>query len=231
MTTEFNQIYNRFILELNEKKRSSKDIYKHFTKKYGTSIMDEIIMSLPTEYLNQILFHTEISNDDESDNMDDTVKIYINEISKIPILPKEETKRLFEKLDNYKKQIEKINKKINNSRNSQEVVKLKEELLSITKKSHEIKNTICNHNLRFVVMIAKEYLKSGVPILDLIQEGNIGLMKAIDHFDVKKGNQLTTYAGWWIMASITSFIYSQSHIIIMPYYIVTLIPKVKAIIE
>ena len=68
------------------------------------------------------------------------------------------------------------------------------------------KELLINSNLRLVMKIAKRYKGSGIKILDLIQEGNIGLVKAVERFDVKKGNKLSTYATWWIRQAITRYI-------------------------
>jgi RNA polymerase primary sigma factor len=71
-------------------------------------------------------------------------------------------------------------------------------------------------NLRVVVIIAKDYVNLGLPLLDLISEGNIGLMKAVDRFDPKKGAKLSTYASWWIKQAMKRALGNQSNTIRLP---------------
>src|SRR4030095_14321105 len=84
-------------------------------------------------------------------------------------------------------------------------------------------------NLRLVVKIAREYEDYGVPLLDLINEGNIGLMKAVERFDPAKGAKLSTYAAWWIKQSIRRALSNQSKTIRLPVHIVDKISKVRRV--
>ena len=74
-------------------------------------------------------------------------------------------------------------------------------------------------NLRLVVKIAQEYTEAGLPLIDLIQEGNIGLIEAVDRFDVERGYRLSTYAAWWIRRAILAAITEYSRMIRIPDYL------------
>jgi len=128
-------------------------------------------------------------------NSDDSVKIYLRQIGKIPLLTNEEelelAKRIQEKKDSFAKDI------------------------------------LVNANLRLVVSIAKKYIGRGLSFLDLIQEGNVGLIKAAGRFDYRKGYKFSTYATWWIQQSITRAIADKARIIRLPIHMIDSISKIR----
>ncbi len=138
-----------------------------------------------------------LENMETSDiKVQDSVKQYLKEIGKVPLLKPEEEYALAERVANGDK---------------------------------AAKNKIITANLRLVVAIAKRYMGRGMQFLDLIEEGNIGLMKAVDKFDYKKGFKFSTYATWWIKQAITRAIADQARTIRIPVHMVETINKITRV--
>ncbi|MBV9462919.1 MAG: RNA polymerase sigma factor RpoD/SigA [Verrucomicrobiae bacterium] len=97
----------------------------------------------------------------------------------------------------------------------------------IKKGDAEARSLMIRANLRLVVKIAHDYSNIGLPLLDLISEGNIGLMKAVERFDPKKGGKLSTYAAWWIKQSIKRALANQSKIIRLPVHVVDKLSRMR----
>ena len=145
---------------------------------------------------------------------DDPVKMYLKEIGQIPLLSTarelELSRAIQEGLsaENMLKQIHEGNKKAT----PEEIAKLED----IAADGQDAHDTLTNSNLRLVVSIAKKFLGRGMPFEDLIQEGNMGLMRAVKKFDPTKGFKFSTYATWWIKQAITRSIADQSRTIRIP---------------
>jgi len=99
----------------------------------------------------------------------------------------------------------------------------------IKKGDKKAKDEMVRSNLRLVVKIARDYANLGLPLLDLISEGNIGLMKAVERFDPAKGGKLSTYASWWIKQSIKRALANQSKTIRLPVHLVDKISKMRRV--
>lgn len=154
---------------------------------------------------------------------DDPVKMYLRDIGQIDLLTitqESEYARMYQeslmcqdKIDTYKKQGKQLSEDELNELN--EKIELGEEARKI----------LIESNLRLVVSIAKRYLGRGLPFLDLIQEGNMGLMKAVNKFDPTKGFKFSTYATWWIRQAITRAIADNARTIRIPVHMVETINK------
>ena len=92
---------------------------------------------------------------------------------------------------------------------------------------HSAKKAAVEANLRLVIRIARKYFYSGLPFEDLVQEGNLGLMRAVDKFDYRRGYKFSTYANWWIKQAIARAIYAQGHVIRLPLHLVQKAGKAK----
>ena len=134
---------------------------------------------------------------------DSLITQYYNDITKFPLLTKEEEQEAF--------------KKYNEATTEEEKKKCRDHII--------------NSNLRLVVANARRFAGQGVEMLDLIQEGNLGLMKAIDKFDLTLGNKFSTYATWWIRQSISRAIADKSNAIRIPVHSFEAFNKIKAIMR
>jgi len=139
----------------------------------------------------------------------DTVGLYLKEMSQVPLLETEEEVRLAKAIEAGREAQEFLD---SNGVNREERRRLEREIREgIAAREHLIKA-----NTRLVVSIAKKYMGRGVPFLDLIQEGNLGLMKAVKKFDYTRGYRFSTYATWWIRQTITRSIADQGRTIRVP---------------
>ncbi len=159
-------------------------------------------------------------------SIEDPVRMYLKEIGKVPLLSAEEEIDLAQHMENGVVAKEKIailrkREEEDGEDNSEEIAELQKE----ADLGDEAKKRLAEANLRLVVSIAKRYVGRGMLFLDLIQEGNLGLIKAVEKFDYRKGYKFSTYATWWIRQAITRAIADQARTIRIPVHMVETINK------
>jgi RNA polymerase sigma factor (sigma-70 family) len=150
----------------------------------------------------------------KDDPEEDLVRQYLHDIGKVPLIGKEDEERLGKQVMAAQEAAKEMNEAV------QTGIRLpaakKRELMAAIKAGEEASNSFVQANLRLVVSIAKKYQASGLPLLDLVQEGNIGLIHAVEKFDYRKGFKFSTYATWWIRQAITRGIANTESSIRMP---------------
>lgn len=163
-------------------------------------------------------------------SIEDPVRMYLKEIGKVPLLSAEDEIEFAQKMEAGAVAQEKIailEKRIG-SVDEKEEAEIKEEIKLLKEDleaGDEAKKRLAEANLRLVVSIAKRYVGRGMLFLDLIQEGNLGLIKAVEKFDYRKGYKFSTYATWWIRQAITRAIADQARTIRIPVHMVETINK------
>ena len=161
--------------------------------------------------------------------IDDPVRMYLKEIGKVNLLTPEEEIELAQDMgagDVAKEQIAEIKRARKKGEEVSITAEEEAELAKLVKRGEAAKQRLAEANLRLVVSIAKRYVGRGMLFLDLIQEGNLGLIKAVEKFDYTKGYKFSTYATWWIRQAITRAIADQARTIRIPVHMVETINKV-----
>ena len=156
--------------------------------------------------------------------LDDPVKAYLKEIGRVPLLSADEEVVLATAMSAGRAAQKRIDEAAENGETipDDELAQLKKDI----KEGSKAKQKLAEANLRLVVSIAKRYVGRGMLFLDLIQEGNLGLIKAVEKFDYTKGYKFSTYATWWIRQAITRAIADQARTIRIPVHMVETINKV-----
>ena len=217
--TDENSVSNKDIVDfIKEKDLSKKELAEIYEILHENNIevgFDEDVSDEELELLEDEIKEDEKkeigqgnTNATDNINIDDPVKLYLKEIGAVKLLTAEEEVTLAKSVE--KGTFENPTDK-----------EMEEAILA--------KKTLSDANLRLVVSIAKKYLGRGLPFLDLIQEGNLGLLKAVDKFDYTKGYKFSTYATWWIRQAITRAIADQARTIRVPVHMVETINKLNRI--
>ena len=242
------------ILELGKKKKNMLE-YQEIADFFKDLNLDPEKFEMVIDYLEQNGIDVlKISNDDDVDDdiilddedevevekidlsvpegvsVEDPVRMYLKEIGKVPLLSADEEIELAQNMEDGAVATEKINvlKGRIDGASEEEKAEIKEEIKTLQRdvdKGADAKKRLAEANLRLVVSIAKRYVGRGKLFLDLIQEGNLGLIKAVEKFDYKKGYKFSTYATWWIRQAITRAIADQARTIRIPVHMVETINK------
>ena len=242
------------ILELGKKKKNMLE-YQEIADFFKDLNLDPEKFEMVIDYLEQNGIDVlKISNDDDVDDdiilddedevevekidlsvpegvsVEDPVRMYLKEIGKVPLLSADEEIELAQNMEDGAVATEKINvlKGRLDGASEEEKAEIKEEIKKLQRdvdKGADAKKRLAEANLRLVVSIAKRYVGRGMLFLDLIQEGNLGLIKAVEKFDYKKGYKFSTYATWWIRQAITRAIADQARTIRIPVHMVETINK------
>ncbi len=149
--------------------------------------------------------------------------MYLKQISRYPLLTEEDERTIGEAIETERNELTKF-KNMNPNRHHSEF-ELKKKVLDLENTLVELKNRMINSNLRLVVSIAKKYQHRGLSFLDLIDEGNIGLIEAVERFDYKKGCRFSTYGTWWIRQAIIKSLADKGRVIRIPIHMLNTIKK------
>ena len=215
-TTEINEAIEKLDLELDQMDYISeqcKELNIEIIEDYTPDTSLDLGTSGSQEEMEMSLYAEGIT-------VDDPVKIYLKEIGRVPLLTADEEIVLAKKM----KEGSISKKRLSTEELTDEETK---ELNIAVKEGAAAKKRLSEANLRLVVSIAKRYVGRGMQFLDLIQEGNLGLIKAVEKFDYEKGFKFSTYATWWIRQAITRAIVDQARTIRIPVHMVETITKVK----
>jgi RNA polymerase primary sigma factor len=155
--------------------------------------------------------------------VDDSVSMYLKEISKVPLLTIEEEVELAKTMERGQKAADQLRQDISNEQRAK--------LVKDIRAGEEARQHIIEANCRLVVSVAKRYAGRGVSFLDLIQEGNLGLLRAVGKYDYRRGFKFSTYATWWIRQAITRAIADHGRTIRVPVHMYERIAKLTHVMR
>ncbi|MFN3742052.1 MAG: RNA polymerase sigma factor RpoD/SigA [Anaerolineales bacterium] len=150
----------------------------------------------------------------EEETDEDVIELYLKEMGQVPLLTAEEERELALCIERGRKAQQELQQA-----RGKKAISLQEKLAPIIEEGLQAREHLIKANMRLVVSIARRYQGSGLPLLDLIQEGNLGLMRAIEKYDPHRGFRFSTYATWWIRQSIGRAIATQGRTIRLPVHI------------
>jgi RNA polymerase primary sigma factor len=153
----------------------------------------------------------------------DALALYLKQISQYPLLKVEDEQRIGENIENLTMRLTKLQNKLKKAQEADDQVTGK--IKKVEESLRDEKNRMINSNLRLVVSIAKKYQHRGLSLLDLIDEGNIGLIEAVERFDYTKGCRFSTYGTWWIRQAIIKSLADKGRVIRIPIHMLNTIKK------
>ena len=162
----------------------------------------------------------EVDFSNEGISVNDTVRLYLREIGLVPLLKGEQEVELAKAMEKSDKARQDLIEQALELSDDQ-----RRELNRLIERGEQAREHLTTANLRLVVSVAKKYIGRGLSLLDLIQEGNVGLIRAVEKFDYKKGYKFSTYATWWIRQAITRAIADQARTIRIPVHMVETINR------
>ncbi len=162
-------------------------------------------------------------SDPDGIDSDDAISLYMREIGAIPLLTAEDEVELAKRLEKGRKAAQRLERARNLSPEKRAALE------RLVAEGERARKRLIQANSRLVVSIAKKYVGHGVPFLDLIQEGNLGLIRAVEKFDYRRGFKFSTYATWWIRQAITRALADQARTIRVPVHMSEQINKLKAV--
>lgn len=187
---------------------------------------DEALSEGGTDPLD-VVYRPVVVIDDSMDNSDagvgDTVRMYLHEIGRVPLLTGEQESHLALQIERGERS--KVRLKKLTDADAAEILELQRTIdVAVEARKH-----LAEANLRLVVSVAKKYMNRGLSLMDLVQEGNMGLLRAVEKFDYRKGFKFSTYATWWIRQAITRAIADQARTIRIPVHMVETINRLTKV--
>lgn len=207
-------------------------------RKVNTEFADDIdnVFNVSNDAYQEDAEEENETDDDAGERMKETVTdsvaLYFKQISKTRVLSRGEEQKYFKLLRHHKTEIEKAGKIFRSKPlTNEEITVVRKHIARERAAELELRNKLLECNLKLVADIAKHYMGRGLPLLDLIQEGNIGMFRAIDKFKPQKGFKFSTYATWWIEQAISRAVHDKARVIRRPVHVEESINKLKEAIR
>ncbi|MCS7221822.1 MAG: RNA polymerase sigma factor RpoD [Anaerolineae bacterium] len=211
--------YDEVMEALPEAETDPEEVEEVFTALYESGI--EIVRSdgNETSAFSAELLEDDLEPDLEELDTSDTISLYLKEIGRVPLLTAEEEVQLAKRMERGRAACRQLAQNVCDPAE-------REALLEQVRDGERAQQHLIEANSRLVVSVAKKYMGRGVPFLDLIQEGNIGLIRAVKKFDYRRGYKFSTYATWWIRQAVTRAIADQARTIRVPVHMYEQINRV-----